>query len=408
MNALTAQIIGLVLLFLVTTGVALLPVVVLVKRFGRTYSPDQGLESPSLQLALSVANSLASGVFMEICFLGLFPEVSELFSELWQELKSPIDYPVGETIIIVGFFVVLALEQLVTKYQSKDKIYDKPSINSKEKTLNQDFPRQVGLKTISIQNITEEIARQAKLDEENDGDSGDTDNAAESTSSSTATAPADSYPDRSDSGLKTHPSHNITTPYHDHSDHASHPHSHGSALLGGHGAPSISSIGHRRFLMLLAAISVHSLLEGVAVGLQQSATAVVKLFTAILVHEVLVALAIGIKLASQHRHQLQGMSQQEQLQRRRKILCSSARLVCVFTAMVPVGIALGVGLGTLQGAAGFAVSGVCQALAAGVFLHVTFMELVPEELQRSHHPFVSIFCMLAGFLGMSVVSHYLE
>ncbi len=51
-----------------------------------------------------------------------------------------------------------------------------------------------------------------------------------------------------------------------------------------------------RSLVLLAGLSVHSVLEGVAIGLQQSAQAYWQLVIAVMLHEVLCALAYGFAL----------------------------------------------------------------------------------------------------------------
>ena len=54
-----------------------------------------------------------------------------------------------------------------------------------------------------------------------------------------------------------------------------------------------------RSLVLLAGLSVHSVLEGVAIGLQQSAQAYWQLVIAVMLHEVLCALAYGFALVQQ-------------------------------------------------------------------------------------------------------------
>ena len=72
-------------------------------------------------------------------------------------------------------------------------------------------------------------------------------------------------------------------------DHAGHGHSHVSSLI-----ENESSL---RSIILFLALSVHSIFEGMALGLQETPSKALNLFIAIVLHECLVAFAMGISLA---------------------------------------------------------------------------------------------------------------
>ncbi|XP_043198506.1 zinc transporter ZIP3-like [Amphibalanus amphitrite] len=340
MEVYVAQILGITAIFFITTTIGVTPGILL-----RRNSKSLDTNSPGFRLMVSVANSLASGVFLDLCFLGLIPMVQDLFNKVWQELETEVHYPVGEAIVLCGFFMILTAENFAIWLQSR-----------------QPKGKSSGLRALSMDDIAE-VASQVPSRRDSLQESAETRpekqalNGVELQQVAVTAAPEE--------------------------DGAAHGHSHGAMFEAEHSG--------LRFLMLLAAISLHSLFEGMAIGLQVSLSTLLNLLLAILIHESLVALAIGVKIAQQ------GAS-----------FWRSVKLICTFTLMIPVGIGLGIAVGTATGLIGNAISGTFQALAAGVFLHVTFMELVPDELEHSRNAFVSIACMFLGFAGMSLIVYLTE
>ena len=343
MEVYVAQILGITAIFIITTTIGVVPGILL-----RKNSKSIDMNSPGFRLMVSVANSLASGVFLDLCFLGLIPMVQDLFNKVWKELDVEVHYPVGEAIVLCGFFLILTVENFAIWLQSRQPKGTKSA----------------GLRTLSMENVAEEMASQVP-------------SRRHSTTHEGVEAPSEK---QALNGIELQQV-AAAVPVGD--DAAAHGHSHGAVFDAEHSG--------LRFLMLLAAISLHSLFEGMAIGLQVSLSSLLNLLLAILIHESLVALAIGVKIAQQ------GVS-----------FWRSLKLICTFTLMIPVGIGLGIAVGTATGLIGNAISGTFQALAAGVFLHVTFMELVPDELEHSRNAFVSIACMFLGFAGMSLIVYLTE
>lgn len=88
----------------------------------------------------------------------------------------------------------------------------------------------------------------------------------------------------------------------------------------------------------------------------------------------------------------------------------NVKFAAVFSATVPIGIVFGVMIGYTPGATGRLISAIAQGLAAGTFLHVAFMELLPEEIGSPPHPdehglqSKRIFKILLIFIGYALMA----
>lgn len=179
------------------------------------------------------------------------------------------------------------------------------------------------------------------------------------------------------------------------------------------------SAGMKRFIIIIAALSAHSIFEGMALGVQSNRNLFVKLFVSILLHEVLMAMAIGLSLGEQR------------MTLKRKVLCS-----LLFSSIIPIGQVIGIlmqkttslsspadgdavvsvaesagghrhGSDSLHATDNDAVSttsAVVQALAVGTFLYVTFFEILPERMHRSDFSMIHVGFTIIGFLLIPVAS----
>lgn len=166
----------------------------------------------------------------------------------------------------------------------------------------------------------------------------------------------------------------------------------GHALV--HSDPHIAAMGHGhshvvdivqehrgfRCVLLLAALSCHTLFEGITLGLQDRVPNLVNLFLGVLLHECLIAFAVGVSLAQQ---KLGG-----------NLL---AALVVTFSVMIPLGMIIGLVIGGIHGLGADFASVIIQALAAGTFVYVIFLESVPAELYNPSDRPVRFVLLLIGF-----------
>lgn len=107
---------------------------------------------------------------------------------------------------------------------------------------------------------------------------------------------------------------------------------------------------------------------GLALGLQSDISTAIHLFIGIILHECLVALALGLNAVRLQQH---------------TNLLMHIKFAFLFSLTIPVGNIFGILLGYTPGHFGRFISAIFQGFAAGTFIHVTFLELIPEELLLS-------------------------
>ncbi|NWI69844.1 S39A3 protein, partial [Todus mexicanus] len=68
---------------------------------------------------LTLCNSFGGGVFLATCFNVLLPAVREKLDEVLKLGNVTMDYPVAETIVMIGFFMTVFVEQLILTFQKE-------------------------------------------------------------------------------------------------------------------------------------------------------------------------------------------------------------------------------------------------------------------------------------------------
>ncbi|XP_004609566.2 zinc transporter ZIP2-like [Sorex araneus] len=155
-----------------------------------------------------------------------------------------------------------------------------------------------------------------------------------------------------------------------------------------HGPLPSPSRGPLRALVLLLSLSFHSVFEGLAVGLQPTIAMTVPLCLAVLAHKGLVVFGVGLRLV--------------QIGTRARWAMVS---IVSLALMSPLGLAIGlvVAQGDTQGGRGL-VQAVLEGVAAGTFLYVTFLEILPRELAAPESPLAKWGCVAAGFTFMAFIA----
>ncbi|MEE6491738.1 hypothetical protein FKM82_016351, partial [Ascaphus truei] len=135
-----------------------------------------------------------------------------------------------------------------------------------------------------------------------------------------------------------------------------------------------------RSVALVLSLSLHSVFEGLAVGLQQDSGKVLEICLALLLHKCLIAFSLTLKLG------------QSRL-RVRAVLAG----VLLFSLMSPVGIGLGMAL-TQNGDTVHQLAWcVLDGLATGTFVYVAFLEILPHELSSAEPRIPKVIVLLCGF-----------
>ena len=146
-----------------------------------------------------------------------------------------------------------------------------------------------------------------------------------------------------------------------------------------------TSVSFITAMLMGVALCFHSLLEGAALGAQETITNSLHIFIAIVSHKGLAAYALGSSL----------VESRVDMERFWKVIVP-------FTLASPAGIFLGFLLSELAQGMGAAAA---SALASGTFLFVAFMEVIPRELElEDYNVFLKLAALLAGFAAMSLLA----
>lgn len=282
---------------------SLLPVKVIEADFEKAHSSKK---------VLSLCNTFGGGVFLATCFNTLLPAVRDKLQQVLSLGHISTDYPLAETLMMVGFFLTVFVEQLVL-------------------TFRQEQPPFIDLETF------------------NAGSDAGSDSEYES-------------PFVGAGGRRLYPEPTA--------------HTHGAGLR----LRELGRPGPLRLLSLVFALSAHSVFEGLALGLQEEGERVVSLFVGVAVHETLVAVALGISMA-----------------RSAVPLRDAAKLAVTVSAMIPVGIGLGLGIESTHSVGSSVASALLQGLAGGTFLFVTFLEILVKELEERSEQLLKVLFLVLGY-----------
>ncbi|XP_072702684.1 zinc transporter ZIP1 isoform X1 [Ciconia boyciana] len=138
--------------------------------------------------------------------------------------------------------------------------------------------------------------------------------------------------------------------------------------------------------LLVLALALHAVLEGLALGLQEAEGAVLRVCLALLLHKCAVAFSLGLKLLGGR-------------------LRTPAVVACLalFAMMSPLGVGLGTAVAAGAGPRQRLCRGVLEGLAAGTFLYITFLEILPQELGVPQHRVPKVILLLAGFALVTAI-----
>ncbi|KAF8790157.1 zinc transporter ZIP3-like [Argiope bruennichi] len=282
-------------------------------------SPDRAIQSKQYgNRIISWFNCTAIGIFLSMCFLGILPNVKDMFATIFQKADANIQFPVAECVIVFGFIITLLLEQSILAWQER-----------KESHLQDDIEQNQGLlEECEMQDLSDEPSYLREDHEQSLVDG------FQSKSSHLSNCDEENIND--DISIDTHIDH-------------------------GHGHNHMSLLVHRgsgfAFFILLLACGLHSIFAGITLGLQTIATKAVHLFIAIIIHESLMAIALGINST-----------------KLRYSFGAYLRFAIGLSAIVPFGVIIGILVQHAPGIAGEITSAFLQGLSAGIFLHhkVTF------------------------------------
>lgn len=336
-----AKSITMIVLFLVSMSSGLLPMF-----FTKFFNWSDPSRDPRANLIVSSLLSFGGGALLATTFMHLLPEIDETITHLQSEGHMPKwDFSITNLLMGIGFFIIYFVEEIVHAYLRK---HQKDRQKAQEAFVRGHSARE------SLKNAALRHEREKK--ESKDG----------IITVSTADLIDNEHVDHS---------HNHHQSHHGHSHHEHHHHSHIPVINGDD--IIVSSI---RGLLIVMALSVHELFEGLAVGLEHEPANVYYMFASVAAHKVVIAFCIGVELMV-HKTKTWLM----------------IVYVFVYAVVSPLGIGIGIWISNGEDADGFAIAAVIlQGLASGTLLYVIFFEILAKHKEG----FVQYSAVVIGFFLM--------
>jgi zinc transporter 1/2/3 len=138
---------------------------------------------------------------------------------------------------------------------------------------------------------------------------------------------------------------------------------------------------------IVTALSVHSLLEGLALGAQRELRSALVIFAAILAHKSVEGFALGVSLA---RNAMPG--------------ARAASLLGLFAVATPIGIVAGATVGVFEGPTRLICEATFLSLAAGTFAYVATLDILREEFSEPGGRFAKWLWVVAGTAAMALIA----
>ncbi|KAL6072924.1 Zinc transporter ZIP3 [Balamuthia mandrillaris] len=140
--------------------------------------------------------------------------------------------------------------------------------------------------------------------------------------------------------------------------------------------------------ILALVLSIHSVIEGLALGVESTVSQTTLLLIAIASHKWIEAFAFGTSFVKE------GVK-----------LKSWVGILAIYSTATPIGIGIGIGLNSaLSGRSAFIAEGLLESLAAGTFLYVAIMDILSEEFEAASSKKMRYGMGLAMLLGVGLIA----
>lgn len=144
-----------------------------------------------------------------------------------------------------------------------------------------------------------------------------------------------------------------------------------------------------RCILITIALSFHAVFEGIAIGLQNSASNIWYLFVAVSLHSVTLLFCVGVELLFS-----------------RKSYALIFLFILVLSVMSPVGVFIGLGVTSPtdeETASTSRASALLEGLSTGTILYITFFEVLAKEKDRQQYRIGRGLALLGGFGLMALL-----
>ncbi|KAL3999009.1 ZIP Zinc transporter family protein [Acanthocheilonema viteae] len=331
MDEFTMQIIFAVAMFLTTAIAGFAPFKLM------TMIASDGVMSRKASVIMSIMSCYAGGIFLATCFLDTLPHLNENFRKFKKTALWETTYPVPEFLVCIGILSVYVLEEIFAWIFSKTNKSQESTKGIEMLKLSRSIEMKVDEGTKSLR----EYRAVETKDIEGNG---------EIVNSDTEIIHRRS---RSNSILASGIIHSIT---------------------------------------FTIAMSFHSILEGIALGVQDEKFGMITLFISLLLHKGIEAFSVGLQIS-------------RTIAQRVKTVITT---ITIYSLMTPIGSFIGLFLQSInineswrQG-----IIIVLEGLAIGTFIFVTFLEILFEQRNNSKAIRKEIIAIALGVLTISGLQYF--
>lgn len=145
-----------------------------------------------------------------------------------------------------------------------------------------------------------------------------------------------------------------------------------------------------RDLIIVVALSLHAVFEGLAIGLENHSDDIWILFAAVATHKFVISFCVGLELYNANTPTI-----------------LYAIYMSIFSLMTPIGVGVGIAItsAVTQNTTPYMVTvGVLQGFAAGTLLYVCVFEIIEREKYKQKVPgLVQLLCVILGFSSLMLV-----
>ncbi|KAI6174894.1 hypothetical protein M3Y97_00972100 [Aphelenchoides bicaudatus] len=348
MEGVTLQVLLALIMFLTTAAAGLLPLKVLQSL------AKKGSDNRVSSWILTLLSCFAGGVFLATCFLDIFPHVNSGYEKYKKDYNWNNDYPLPEFMACLGFFFVYFIEELSLKVFAKHGHSHHGHAHGNQ---NKNLDPQV------VMAVDQPLKMQTNL------------NGSTVIHSTKSLDEGMGELERKFSVINTH-----------------------EAVMN----QSVQYLNEKEgdFLKSLTfafAMSFHSILEGFALGVQNSKAGILTLFLSLIIHKGIEAFSVGLQVSRSNS----------------KRLMLVVTTILVYALMTPVGSMLGVLLtnSTMETQTRDLVIILLEGCASGTFIFVTFFEVLAHERANDHSNLVQLAAIVVGFFliaGLQASEHFTD
>jgi len=319
---------------------------------------------------------IGGGVLLSTVFIHMLVEVRESMERAKElgVIPMELEYPLAELIICLGFLFILMVEAVVHKWCGGHG-------HGHGEAFSTDTPQQFLLKIPEVPGSRSPYHNPAFIDDSSRGEK-------------------EAMEEKQNTGLSSHRSNEMLLTIGNSYSKPSNSYNLATDSLAIQKTPSKTKqarysrdlLTSVREVMMVMALSVHSLFEGLAVGLEDSSGGVWQLFLAIAIHSIAIVFCIGTDMVNNGANQA-------------RIIFS----MVVLSLVTPIGVLVGILLNLdahVQTGGDMLLMGVLQGLASGTLLYITFFEVLSREKLGRYgmSGLVGALFILLGFSLMAAVN----